>query len=145
METIDPLYLFKPGPMINRLKISTSIALIVSISVFNIGIPIVLYFCPMVESASACCQVPGEGRDGTHTVGRQVHGCCAMFVGAERNTTPYRLAQTFQDFGLKLAAFLESGSSTGQDRFRIERSIDLAPNPSHTRQPLYVLNSSFLI
>ncbi len=131
--------------MSKRLNIFTSIALVLSMSLFNIGIPIVLYLCPMVETRSTCCQGPVENEDATHALSRQMHSCCDLIVGAERNTTPYRLTPVSQDYAFKLLAFLNTGASTEQERYGLHHVRAIDAQQDLIRLPLYVLNSSFLI
>ncbi len=131
--------------MASRLNIVTSVALILSMSVFSIGVPVVLYLCPMMDTGSMCCEIPAGSDDGTHTLTRQPHSCCNLVVGAERNTTPYRIAQSSHGHEFKVVAILDSETSTSQLGIGIDHFPADDVEQNLIKPPLYVLNSSFLI
>jgi len=133
------------GIMSHRPKIATVVLLILSMSLFSIGIPLVTYFCPMDDAAAACCQIPISTGDHAASISRQPHSCCDVFIGAERNTTPYRIAQFSQDHDPILVALLDTPYTLETKGLGTNRSIAINPVGSVIRPPLFVLNSSFLI
>jgi hypothetical protein len=73
----------------NKTDIVIASWLIVAFTVFNVGIPIVFYPCPMMRAANPHCAMMPSAPDGTLSITFPVPDCCKSRIIAEGNTIPY--------------------------------------------------------
>ena len=114
-------------------------------TIFNVGLPFVLYVCPMMAGGRCTCtcsQPTSEGPALTY-----VHtGCCNNQVVAERNTTPFLGTDKYQSHHFAVEFVLTAKSHSPWQTIQSVRFLafsDSGPPPSDT--PLYLLSSSLLI
>ncbi len=78
--------------MVNVSKYKITALILASIfAVFNIGVPIVLYACPMMNQTpytSSCC-VDQQSQQGVNLRASMDRSCCKTVYAAERNTTQF--------------------------------------------------------
>jgi hypothetical protein len=113
--------------------------------VFNVGLPIALYVCPMMadqQCKCTCSQTSEAGPSITY-----VHTpCCTSSLVADRNTVPFLESQTFDAAQYESAPLLMPCDFLSS-RFPLQPSLalntDTGPPPSDV--PRYILSSSLLI
>lgn len=127
-------------------KITVSIALIAVFALFNVGVPIVKYLCPMMSMENPTCDMSTSPYDGAIAYSTPTPNCCAKYIIAERNTTPYVSIQKYNAPVVEALALAVIAAPAISD---LQSSSILAANlsPPHARssEPLFLLNSSFLI
>lgn len=140
--TFSPYYSSMHHKRFNILIASTLAAFFV---VFNVGLPIALYVCPMManERCTGACSLPatdGVALTFVHT------SCCNHSVLAERNTVPFLGATKYEPPHAETMLVLTSaGQWAGQQAFRLDllAMADTGPPPSDT--PLYLFSASLLL
>jgi hypothetical protein len=130
--------------MKSRSQIVGLYALAALFTIFNVGLPIVQYVCPMMRGGTTCeCKTLASREP---AVSFPQGGCCNSHLLAERNTTPFlgsgkeRTQQIENTFILASATLgLSQPSETLQ--------MQLAPDtgPLHTSNAVYLLSSPLLI
>jgi hypothetical protein len=113
--------------------------------VFNVGLPIVLFVCPMMADAQCPCSCSQPTSDGPSYT--YLHSsCCNTSVLAERNTIPFLGSQKYEpphsEVILQLAVRYQCTSELPDDS-GFMTVPDLGPPGPDI--PRYLLSSSFLI
>ncbi len=129
--------------MNQRFTILLSLILIAVFTLFNVGLPVVNYLCPMMSSANpSCAMMPSSGGQDP-AITNTLPSCCAKYIVAERNTTPFL---KIQEAPSQLEAVTLVPAFVSPDPISAARVLlslrDEAPPPS---APLFILHSSFLI
>ncbi|HAL57036.1 MAG TPA: hypothetical protein DCP63_11330 [Bacteroidetes bacterium] len=127
-------------------KISTSLLLVAVFTLFNIGLPVVMYVCPMMEMNGPCCQSPTDGGAVSHVFSNQGGDCCASYIIAERNTNPFLSVNSYQAPHPEIMSFI--GAPVAAEVFLGFSSVafgDRSPPEPSTTAPLFLLNSALLI
>jgi len=114
-------------------------------ALFNVGLPFILYVCPMMADERCACACTQSTTDGPaltylHT------SCCSNSVLAERNTVPFLGALKYEPPYSELMFVLPSDlllSAQQPVRASFLAMADTGPPSSNT--PLYLLSSSLLI
>jgi hypothetical protein len=132
-----------------RIPTSVAAALVVVFSAFNIGMPMVIHLCPMMQGSmmqesAVCCPV-SRAPIGTTQLSNQVGDCCDSYIVAERNTVPFlkvlRIDATSID--THVATPCIDPQSSDAPRLRTFANIS---SVFHTHAPpLFLLHSSLLI
>lgn len=131
--------------MTRFLKIATSGILLLTFTLFNVGVPVVVYLCPLMSTESPVCDLsPAKGTD-RPSITNQVPDCCAKIIVAERKTTPFEKVRS--EFRINpQAVALEPVAASNKI---LSSALIFAPisdtGPPGTSQPLFLLNSSLLI
>ncbi len=125
-------------------KIVSAVVLLVAFILFNVGVPVVNYLCPLMSAETPFCDMssptPAEG----YGLASQTPSCCNKTFGAERNTTPF----------IKGDKPIQFEKSLIQSAFHELPTIDLqahsfayfVSSPHLTAPlPLFILHSSLLI
>ncbi len=127
-------------------KISVSIALIAVFALFNVGVPVVKYLCPMMSMENPACDMSTSQKDGAIAYAMPTPDCCAKYIIAERNTTPYLSIEKYNApsvEALALAVIITPAISDFQSSSIL--AANLSPPHSRSSEPLFLLNSSLLI
>ena len=130
--------------MKSRTNIVVAYTLAGLFTVFNVGLPIVIFVCPMMSSGHVCeCnKARGDGLTVSYPMGE----CCSHSVVAERNTTPFLSSAKYQvptsDVVLALSAMVVP-SSNPVHLVHPDNTFNTGPPPAAA--PIYLLSSSFLI
>jgi hypothetical protein len=130
--------------MKSRTNIFIAYALAGLFTVFNVGLPIVLFVCPMMSGGQVCdcSKVPNNGVAISYTIGE----CCTHTVVAERNTIPFLSAANyhapFSEVVLVLSSIVLPSINPAHPA-----QLDLSSNtgPPFATAPIYLLSSSLLI
>ncbi|MBI3787522.1 MAG: hypothetical protein HY276_04610 [Ignavibacteriales bacterium] len=127
-------------------KITISIALIAVFGLFNVGVPIVKYLCPMMSMENPTCDLSTSTSDAALAFSAQTPSCCAKYIVAERNTTPFLSIEKYSVPQLEvLMPATVASISTIEFQSSLIFTTDFSPPLSHSGEPLFLLNSSFLI
>jgi hypothetical protein len=129
----------------SRTNIVLASALVAIFMVFNVGLPIALYVCPMMASQQCkctCSETSGTGPSYTY-----VHTpCCTSSLIAERNTVPFLGSQKYDPPHTELALLVSSGDLVAsQQLLQSAIALNTDSGPPHSAVPLYILSSSLLI
>jgi hypothetical protein len=124
-------------------KILGSVTLIAAFGVFNIGVPVAFYLCPMMNSEPSACPISDQTPVDGPAFLNQLPGCCAKVIVAERNATPFvvkaqQLQQEKMSFLAVLSTELQKPTTVTLDRYAVE-------SPPLSNSPLFLLNSVLLI
>ncbi len=118
----------------------------IAMMVFNIGIPVVLSFCPSQSSTPVCCQRPLDESNDLQRFTTKNRSCCTTSVIADRNTTPFVQSITKKSDQEELFRSQEFVSENALFDARVESEISLVIRPPLIcQEELIILYSSFLI
>lgn len=128
--------------MTKTTSISVSIVLLAAFALFNVGMPVYFYLCPMMSDEMPMCDVSPAKANGLSVTSINPD-CCAKIFVAERKTTPFlKTTDGLPDFDLACVA---QRDTSPQD----ESSLLSAPSASLLRNaespPLFLLHSALLI
>ena len=130
--------------MKDRANIFVAYTLAGLFTLFNVGLPIVLFVCPMMSNGQVCeCnKTQSDGLAISYPMG----DCCSHTVVAERNTTPFLSAAKYQAPGSEVVLVLTSLALPPLNTTR-PAQFDNSSNtgPPSPATPLYLLSSSLLI
>ena len=126
----------------SNIIIASTLALL--FTVFNIGLPIAMYVCPMMSGdLSTCtCNCTHEGL----SISYHMDDCCSSKVLAERNTTPFLDVAKFRAPGAELVFVFSFAATNPQAPSFAHTSIAaFDTSPITPAIPLYLQSSSLLI
>lgn len=123
-------------------KIVGASALILTFGLFNVGLPVVLYLCPMMSSTRSACPMANETAANGSALLNQAPNCCGKVIIAERNTTPFVKVQQLQQEKILSLAVLTIDFQK-QTTFRFDQTA--VESPPLSDSPLFLLNSVLLI
>ena len=129
--------------MNHRLRIILSTLLLASFGLFNVGVPVVQYLCPMMSSDNPTCpMMPSDSGAGT-AVTNIVPSCCSKYIVAERNTTPFLKIQDAVGHtdAVALTPSLAFADAISSEQFSQSPHTGAVSPPS----PIFILHSSLLI
>ena len=121
-------------------KIVGSSALILAFGLFNVGLPVVLYLCPMM-SQSGCPMSHDSGNRGLSLV-NQSPSCCGKVVVAERNTNPFVKIQQVEHQKASVVVIVHSDIQRTPFCITDQPFANASPPGD---PPLFLLNATFLI
>lgn len=130
--------------MIPRSYRTVAVVLVATVLLFNAGVPITKYLCPMMSSENPTCEMSVPSFGDIPSITKQIPSCCAKYIVAERNSTPYLKLEHKFEAPLSFIALPADASPDPRDGW----NAPLAPNdtgPPLARNPLYILNSTLLI
>ncbi len=127
-------------------RISVASLLLAVFGVFTVGLPIVRYLCPMMnEDSFACPYSPQSGTKGV-TVTNELPSCCASYIVAERNQTPYTSVQNDHAQPLQILTIAAVDDVIGLSQCSpVAVSFSSNVSPPINGEPLYILPNSLLI
>jgi hypothetical protein len=120
--------------------------LIAVFGVFTVGLPIVRYLCPMMNEDVMTCPYSPQSKHLGATIAGESPSCCVSYIIAERNTTPYTSVEKSAPQDLQsqtLAVLVDLVTVHSASSLIVPFCTTSSPPPRG--EPLYVLNSSFLI
>lgn len=134
----------KSAIMESRRTKLVSLILLAALALFNAGVPVYLYLCPMMDSDNTVCAMSPAETSGL-SLTSITPDCCAKYLVAERRTTPFvktgdhqpqveRLQMTEFD----VAQPVLSGS-VGEVGIQAFSALSLSS------PPLHILHSTFLL
>ncbi len=119
-----------------------SCALILAFGLFNVGLPVVLYLCPMMSSTSPACPMSNEGNAPGLSIVNQSAACCGKVIVAERHTTPFVKVQQPEHQKISLVILLDT--TLQEHSFSsLTQTFDKPPPPGESQ--LFLLHSALLI
>lgn len=128
--------------MKKQTTITFSVLLITVFMLSNIGMPVVMYLCPMMSADNPVCSMMPSENSKQVSITNTVPACCAKYIVAERNTTPFVKIQDAGVHGeaapLRIRIFSVQ-IHPDQDLFAAHEVAESPPTP------LFILNSSLLI
>jgi hypothetical protein len=130
--------------MKSRTNIFVAYALAGVFTLFNVGLPIILFVCPMM-SAGQICNCNKAQTDGP-AVSYPTGECCSHTIVAERNTTPFLSSIKFQVPASEVVLVLSSimlPSTNPAHLSQLDNVSNTGPPPPAA--PIYILSSSLLI
>ena len=130
--------------MQSKLKIVTGLMLIIALSLFSVGLPIVTYLCPMMRTEQATCEMSVPPSSGM-AVSSQTPDCCGKVIIAERNTTPYLKSDRSHFDSERVLTLIADDVDYGFSTTLLASPFSvqlLAPSPA---EPLFLLNSTLLL
>lgn len=125
-------------------NISFTTLLLLTFPIYLVGLPVVFSLCPMMmEKGVPCCST---AETGVPSLTSQTGDCCASYILAERNTTPFVTFAKYVPTDLVAIAFVpdldRTISSLSQDSM-IGGSH--SPPSSAGSNPLFILHAALLI
>ncbi|HEX9614997.1 MAG TPA: hypothetical protein VGA55_05805 [Bacteroidota bacterium] len=128
--------------MSSRFSIPVSLILLAAFLVFNVGMPVYFYLCPMMSDESPMCDVFPAQSSAKLSLTTITPDCCAKVFVADRKTTPFLKAadENLQNTEVSIvpARVPDILEATG-DFAEVTHAPALSP------PPLYLLNSTLLI
>jgi len=127
-----------------RTNIVVAFALAGLFTLFNVGLPIILFVCPMMNGAGVCdCS---NNETGGLVISYPSGECCNHAVVAERNTIPFLNSSKYQAPSSEVVLVLSCAtpaSIEGGLTAQIDNSFNTGPPPGAA--PIYLLTSTLLI
>jgi hypothetical protein len=130
--------------MRSRTNIFVAYTLTGLFTLFNVGLPVVLFVCPMMSGGQVCeCNMVQHGG---LTISYPMGGCCSHAVVAERNTIPFLSSEKYQSPTSEIVFVLSSVELPSIDPAQtVQFANSSNTGPPHAAAPLYLLSSSLLI
>lgn len=132
----------KYSKVTKRISISVSVVLLAAFALFNVGMPVYFYLCPMMSDEVPMCDLSPADADGLSYTSI-TPDCCAKLFVAERKTTPFlKTTEGLPDSEWECITILDDP--------RVNEPASL-PALSHTTPsspespPLFLLHSALLI
>jgi hypothetical protein len=136
--------------MLKRIfHITVAIVLALVLTIFNVGIPIKTYLCPMMDMDDASCEMMPQANDDGLSYSAPIPDCCVGHIIAEGNTTLYVSVEQFKTvhpLPLDQLAVLSGILSPASGQiFQTEIACNSPSPPFRENISLSILNSTFLI
>ena len=130
-------------------NIIVSYFIILVFSIFNVGIPVVRFLCPMMNMENPSCEMMPPATRGVLSFTSEIPDCCTSHVIAERNTIPFLSIERYQNshslhFDHTLPAVIANVPTHEQASFRTTLCFSHSP-PLSDKVSLSILNSALLI
>ena len=131
--------------MTRFLKITTAGSLLFAFTLFNAGMPVVSYLCPLMSAESPACDLSPAKATDRPSVTNQVPACCEKIIVAERKTTPF--VKVHAEFRGSLQTVVLEAIPVSDEISSPASFFSLISDtgPPGPPQPLFLLNSSLLI
>lgn len=78
----------------DKLNIVVSFLLLLTFTVFSVGIPITKYVCLMMDEDNSFCDMMPQKSENQVSLTSQIPACCKSYIIAERNTVPFVKQET---------------------------------------------------
>jgi hypothetical protein len=130
-------------------NILISSLMILVFTTFNVGIPVMLSLCPMMNDDANHCEMMPPATHGVLSFTSEIPDCCTSHIIAERNTIPYLSIEQYKvSHLLPLDQIAYVANDTyfvhGQSLLTEVQWISLSP-PFSENVSLSILNSTLLI
>lgn len=121
-----------------------AVVLVATVLLFNAGLPITMYLCPMMSAEKPTCamSVPSFGE--VPSITKQIPSCCTKVIVAERNSTPYLKLENLFDAAHSFTAVAADRADEPRDGWNAPLPAN-DTGPPFSQAPLYILNSTLLI
>jgi hypothetical protein len=130
--------------MRSKTNIVVAFALAGFFTVFNVGLPIVLFVCPMMSDGQVCDCKPMSTDTPAFTY--EAGSCCTHTVIAERNTIPFLGAAKFQTPSAEVVLVLSPEASlTVEQSQLVPAGVASDTGPPGSVNPIYIITSALLI
>lgn len=124
------------------IKIAGSVTLILAFTLFNIGVPVSFYLCPMMnDNPAECPMMTNKPATGLSIVNTNPD-CCGKVVLADRNTTPF--VKAYSPEHEKVVGIVATNVDFMQKTFVSQPFVN-SETPHLHFPPVFLLNSSLLI
>lgn len=123
-------------------KIVVNGAILLAFGLFNIGLPVVMYLCPMMSGENPVCEMSDSPSAGVPSIARQASDCCGKYLVAERNTAPF--VKNHQVDQEKIAVLASIKEDLRENFFDVQHSTFVELHHLNSL-PLFLLNSTLLI
>jgi hypothetical protein len=147
--TFDRENTFKEQMLKRIFHIAVAIVLTLLLTIFNVGIPIKTYLCPMMDMDDVSCEMMPQANDGGIAFSAPTPDCCVGHVIAEGNTTPYISVEQLKTVHLvaldQLAVLPGALTSVFTQPSFTETAYNSPSPPCKENISLSILNSTFLI
>ena len=124
------------------IRLFCATVLIFAFGLFNIGLPVVLYLCPLMTATQSSCPMSHDGNAHELSFQNQNPSCCGKVIVAERNTTPFVKTHSVTQ---EKITFLASLTFDVQERAVPICALTIAESPHSNAPPLFLLNATLLI
>jgi hypothetical protein len=123
--------------------------MIMTFTIFNVGIPIATYLCPMMNDGVDYCEMMPPVTHGALSFSSEIPDCCTSHIIAERNTIPYLSVEQFKvlhQLPLDQVALEAKDTYLAHEQFLLTevQCVSLSP-PFSENVSLSILNSTLLI
>jgi hypothetical protein len=114
-------------------------------TVFNVGLPIALFVCPMMSGDAGTCDCHPAQCAGL-AISYPQGDCCNHSVLAERNTTPFLSASKYQAPASEIVLVL-SATTTSTNTLLLSQHLlsNSDSGPPVSSPPIYLLSSALII
>jgi hypothetical protein len=130
--------------MRTRSNIVVAYALAGLFTLFNVGLPIVLFVCPMMSDGQVC--TCNTDKSAGLTISYEGSNCCSHTVVAERNTIPFLSASQYHSPTAEVILVLSTDfTPTSADAQPQLAAFTANTGPPVSTNPIYILSSSLLI
>lgn len=129
---------------IQRFHRAIALALVAAVLVFNAGVPVTMYLCPMMSDENPTCDMSVPSFGDIPSITKQASACCAKIIIAERNSTPYLKLED----RLEGSPLLTALPTDAPDDLLEGHDAPLVPDDTGPPIPplaLYILHSTLLI
>ncbi len=123
-------------------KIFVSSTLVLAFGLFNVGLPVALYLCPMMSSPQPACPMASDRASHELALENQNSSCCGKVIFVERNTTPFVKSHQVDQEKIAVGALLKEHPT---ENFSAVLHSTTVESPHLHPLPLFLLNSTLLI
>jgi|GEM_PF-1626600 len=121
-----------------------SLILLAALTLFNVGVPVYLYLCPMMDYDNPVCAMsPAEANGPSLT--SITPDCCAKYLVAERKTTPFLKSDVHQPDVERLQVAIPDIAEPTLPGSVVAVGLRTSSPRSVTSPPLHILHSTFLL
>jgi hypothetical protein len=115
-------------------------------TVFNVGLPIALFVCPMMSGDAGTCDCHPAQCAGL-AISYPQGDCCNHSVLAERNTTPFLSASKYQAPASEIVLVLSAAATTSTNTLLLSQHLlsNSDAGPPVSSPPIYLLSSALII
>jgi hypothetical protein len=126
----------------STIRLAGSVILLLTFALFNIGVPVSFYLCPMMNAYPAECPMKADQPAAGLSIVNPTPDCCGKVVLGDRNTTPFVKAHSPEHE--KVASVLATNVDLVHKIIIGKRSGSTGIPVLHS-PPVFLLNSSLLI
>lgn len=114
-------------------------------TVFNVGLPVAMFVCPMLSGDTGVCDCHPVQSKGL-AISFPQGDCCNHSVLAERNTTPFLSASKYQAPASEIVLILSATTTTTASILSSQHLLSNSDSgPPSSSPPIYLLSSALII
>jgi hypothetical protein len=133
----------------SKTNILISSLMILVFTTFNVGIPVVISLCPMMNDDANHCEMMPPATHDVLSFTSEIPDCCTNHIIAERNTTPYLSVEQFKVshlLPLDQVALVANDTYLAHGQSLLTEVSCISPSPPFSENvSLFILNSTLLI